>query len=727
MQQVVKQLYDTDLKYLQSEGDETDSPDQNQTETEKEAVSHSRTNGLSSSGECHSTKPPENRVHSNLTPLLAALETKNAFYLIYPYARFTLFDITIHSPAMFDDSVAKILFVIYQLLKLLDHCHSKGVTLGELSLKNIFVDARLWVQLRLPPSVICDGESHKESVKEEEEESSTPVEARDSVAADTRLSASLPPELPSPQSASTAAHTDVTQSSVSAVTMTTDQLVCNSLSYAPPALHLAEAVEKWRRGYLSNFDYLMVLNYHAGRRLGDPNNHPMFPWVMDFTRSNGGYRDFSKSKHRITKGDRQLDFTYLSAQEEIRLVPDQDALVPHHIGDVSSDITYYVYLARRTPKEVLCAHVRPRWVPEEYPSSIEKMYIWSPDECIPEYFVDPNVFKSIHPDLPDLEVPSWCSSPKELISVHRAVLEGEIVSSHLHNWIDLVFGYKLSGDAASRTKNVHLSLVDKHKNPTNYGIVQLFRSAHPKRIQATTAPLALFDWHSYLNMSSIMNVNEFSAEQLQDRGTTESAAAEQHQSHDSKTLDMILSCQTVTPSDKVSLKTDADGHLGNHDNTEDEMYGSYEYVNYPDEVTGGKPLRPAKSGLPNNDIRIDYGEVPIALTSSSKPSTVTAAQQKESIVLSASQSSRFRSVPVVNYIFPFRQRKSNMTDLPGEGPEGQSADVSFPKDSKLLQQLGRLEELAHFVNRSCKDDGGLFKDQWKPEDLPLFKVSHLCT
>lgn len=296
MQQVVKQLYGTDLKYLPNEGDETDSPDQHQnqnqteTETEKEAASHSRTNGLSSSGEYHGAKPPESRVHSNLTPLLAALETKNAFYLIYPYARFTLFDITIHSPAMFDDSVAKVLFVIYQLLKLLDHCHSKGVTLGELSLKNIFVDTRLWVQLRLPPSVICEGESHWESV-EEEEESSTPVEARENVAADSKIPASIPQELPSPQSIPTAALTDATASSVPAVTMATDKLVCNSLSYTPPALHLAEAVEKWRRGYLSNFDYLMVLNYHAGRRLGDPNNHPMFPWVMDFTHSNGGYRD----------------------------------------------------------------------------------------------------------------------------------------------------------------------------------------------------------------------------------------------------------------------------------------------------------------------------------------------------------------------------------------------------------------------------------------------------
>ena len=157
------------------------------------------------------------------------------------------------------------------------------------------------------------------------------------------------------------------------------------------------------------------------------------------------------------------------------------------------------------------------------------------------------------------------------------------------------------------------------------------------------------------------------------------------------------------------------------------MYGSYEYVNYPGEVTGGKPLGLAKSGLPNDDIRIDYGEVPIALTSSSRPSTVTPSQQKESNVLSASQPSRFRSVPVVNYIFPFRQRKSNLADLPVEGPEGQSPDVFLPKDSKFLEQLGRLDELAHFVNRSCKDDGGLFKDQWKLEDFPLFKVSHLST
>ena len=58
-----------------------------------------------------------------------------------------------HSPAMLEDSVAKPLFVLYQLLNLLNHCHGKGATLGALGLKNVFIDARLWVQIRLPSDV----------------------------------------------------------------------------------------------------------------------------------------------------------------------------------------------------------------------------------------------------------------------------------------------------------------------------------------------------------------------------------------------------------------------------------------------------------------------------------------------------------------------------------------------------------------------------------------------
>jgi len=57
-------------------------------------------------------------------------------------------------------------------------------------------------------------------------------------------------------------------------------------------------------------------------------------------------------------------------------------------------------------------------------------------------------------------------------------LESEHVSSNLHYWIDLTFGYQLSGKAAIEAKNVALKDNDA---PKNHGFVQLFDHPHPKR------------------------------------------------------------------------------------------------------------------------------------------------------------------------------------------------------------------------------------------------------
>lgn len=203
---------------------------------------------------------------------------------------------------------------------------------------------------------------------------------------------------------------------------------------------LDKIVNAWAHRRVTNFQYLMILNHLAGRRMGDPNNHPVLPWVLDFSAPDSGYRDLTKSKFRLNKGDGQLDFMYSGMHE----VSDSGDHVPHHVSDILSDITYYVYKARRTPKHILCAHVRSNWVPHEYPASMQRLQDWTPDECIPEFFTDPAIFDSIHEDLPDLEIPAWSKNTVDFVIRHLAALESDYVSANLHHWIDLTFGYKVS-------------------------------------------------------------------------------------------------------------------------------------------------------------------------------------------------------------------------------------------------------------------------------------------
>lgn len=365
----------------------------------------------------------------------ALLESTHVLYVIQPYVQYSLYDIVTFSPAKLANSYAKILFIIFHVLQAMKTFHAAGLACGSLSLRNVAVDEKLCSQLRVNlneferPSVVEDMTLEKEAAKENH----VPRKKR--------------------------------------MCTTCQEKLC----------HL---VVGWVHGQVSNFDYLMELNRLAGRRMGDPNYHPVLPWVVDFTTKHGRFRDLRKSKFRLNKGDKQLEFTYEMTEQAFVAggTGGEQPHVPHHISDVLSDITYYVYKARRTPKSVLCCHVRSQWEPHEYPASMERMQSWTPDECIPEFYTDPTIFRSIHHDMPDLDIPAWCSSYEEFINVHRALLESKEVSRDLHHWIDLTFGYKLAGKEAIKEKNVCLHLVDNHTHLASCGVVQVFQQPHPKRL-----------------------------------------------------------------------------------------------------------------------------------------------------------------------------------------------------------------------------------------------------
>ncbi|CAJ1065209.1 WD repeat-containing protein 81 isoform X1 [Xyrichtys novacula] len=424
-------------------------------------------NYFPSSSSCNS-KTQSDRLCPNILPAECLLETAEMLYVILPYSQYSLHDIVSFSPAKLANSHAKVLFILYQLLIAIQASHAAGLSCGELSLQDIAVDEQLCSRLKL-------NLAHYEDLGKE-------GDAKSSVTGRQVPKSVLPSENSSQE----------------------NKRLCSDCFGELKTLAL-----DWVHGRVSNFRYLMELNRLAGRREGDPNYHPVLPWVVDFTVPFGKFRDLRRSKFRLTKGDKQLDFTYEMTKEALAAAvgngvggsviggdlsgsvgaggagQPEHLHVPHHISDVLSDITYYVYKARQTPKSVLCSHVRSQWEPNEYPASMERMQSWSPDECIPEFYTDPSIFRSIHSDMPDLDVPSWCKSCEEFIEVHRRLLESREVSQHLHHWIDLTFGYKLSGKEAVKAKNVCLHLVDNHTNLTTYGVVQLFDQPHPPRLSSS--------------------------------------------------------------------------------------------------------------------------------------------------------------------------------------------------------------------------------------------------
>ncbi|XP_047459291.1 WD repeat- and FYVE domain-containing protein 4 isoform X2 [Mugil cephalus] len=282
------------------------------------------------------------------------------------------------------------------------------------------------------------------------------------------------------------------------------------------------ALVKWQKGEISNFEYLMHLNTIAGRTYNDLMQYPVFPWVLADYQSEtldlsspATFRDLSKPMGAQTEKRKQM---FIQRYEEVENEGEDLSARCHYCTHYSSAIIVASFLVRMEPFSHTFQTLQGGFdIPERMFYSIKKEWesaskdnMGDVRELIPEFFYLPDfLLNSNHIQLGrmedgtalgDVELPPWAKGdPQEFIRVHREALESEYVNSHIHLWIDLIFGFRQQGPAAVESVNTfhpyfYAQSSRQHaKDPvikstilgyvSNFGQVpkQLFTKPHPPR------------------------------------------------------------------------------------------------------------------------------------------------------------------------------------------------------------------------------------------------------
>nr|XP_011458851.1 PREDICTED: BEACH domain-containing protein lvsC isoform X3 [Fragaria vesca subsp. vesca] len=311
------------------------------------------------------------------------------------------------------------------------------------------------------------------------------------------------------------------------------------------SLEMAEAArESWRRRDMTNFEYLMILNTLAGRSYNDLTQYPVFPWVLaDYSSE---VLDFNKSStfRDLSKPVGALDLKRFEVFEDrYRSFSDPDIPSFYYGSHYSSMGIVLYYLLRLEPFTSLHRNLQGGKFDhaDRLFQSIESTYqnclsnTSDVKELIPEFFYLPEFLvnsNSYHlgvkqdgEPIGDICLPPWAKgSPEEFVNKNREALESEYVSSNLHHWIDLVFGYKQRGKPAVEAANIFYYLTyegavdletmddDLQRSAiedqiANFGQtpIQIFRKKHPRRGPPIPIAHPLRYAPSSINMSSIVS------------------------------------------------------------------------------------------------------------------------------------------------------------------------------------------------------------------------------
>ncbi|KAF4531789.1 hypothetical protein B566_EDAN011825 [Ephemera danica] len=221
------------------------------------------------------------------------------------------------------------------------------------------------------------------------------------------------------------------------------------------------------------------------------NQYPVFPWVLTNYESSeldlslpSNYRDLSKPIGALNPSRRAyFEDRYASWEHE--------SIPPFHYGTHYSTAAFVLnWLIRVEPMATMFLALQggkfdhPNRLFHSIAQSWKNCQRDTSDvkELIPEFFFLPEMLVNANryrlgrqedgASVGDVQLPPWASSPEEFVRVNRMALESEFVSCQLHQWIDLIFGYKQRGPEAVRATNVFYYL-------TYEGSVELDAIADP--------------------------------------------------------------------------------------------------------------------------------------------------------------------------------------------------------------------------------------------------------
>uniref|UniRef100_A0A8C0LS25 Lipopolysaccharide-responsive and beige-like anchor protein n=1 Tax=Canis lupus dingo TaxID=286419 RepID=A0A8C0LS25_CANLU len=262
--------------------------------------------------------------------------------------------------------------------------------------------------------------------------------------------------------------------------------------------------QRWQHREISNFEYLMFLNTIAGRSYNDLNQYPVFPWVITNYESEeldltlpSNFRDLSKPIGALNPKRAAFFAERYESWED-------DQVPKFHYGTHYSTASFVLaWLLRIEPFTTYFLNLQGGKFDhaDRTFSSISRAWrncqrdTSDIKELIPEFYYLPEMFVNFNnynlgvmddgTVVSDVELPPWAKTSEEFVRINRLALESEFVSCQLHQWIDLIFGYKQQGPEAVRSLNVFYYL-------TYEGAVNLNSIADPILREAVEAQIRSF-------------------------------------------------------------------------------------------------------------------------------------------------------------------------------------------------------------------------------------------